>query len=132
MTKDELLAEVNVIILRQSGADRRVLKDLGVARRHCCDQHLARLPDRENCEPVAFLRRNGLTQFDIAIDNSGERFPDRRGVFAKLCNAVERKKTEFCEEQAQLCWSTLAAEDIPYGLLRRVVFVGLDCAINHT
>ena len=122
MSEDEPLAKVDVVILRQSGANRGVLKDLGVARSHRSDQHFARMPDREHCEIVTLLFCHNLTQFDIAVENSGERFSDRRGIITQLRNAVDRQKTELREEQAQLCWGPLAAKDIPYGLLGSVIF----------
>ena len=104
MSADEPLAKVDVVILRQSGANRGVLKDLGVARSHRSDQHFARMPDREHCEIVTLLFCHSLTQFDIAVENSGERFSDRRGIITQLRNAVDRQKTELSEEQSQLCW----------------------------
>ena len=131
MSGDEPLAEVDVVVLRQSGADRGVLKDLGVASNRRNDQHFARLPDCEHCEIIALLLCHGITQVDIAVDNSGERFSDRRGIITQLCNAVERQKAEFSEEQVQLCWGPLAAKDIPYGMLGNVIFDKVVCAIDH-
>ena len=74
MSGDEPLAEVDVVVLTQSGADRGVLKDLGVARSHRSDQHFARLPDCEHCEIIALLLCHGITQVDIAVDNSENMF----------------------------------------------------------
>ena len=102
-----------------------------MARCHCCDQHLARLPDRENREPVAFLLSRMSTQFIITIDDPGESFPDGSRILTELSDAVEGKKTESCKEQAQLGWSTLATEDVSDRLFRRMILVGIDCAIHH-
>ena len=122
MSADEPLAKVDVVILTQGGANRGVPKDLGVAKSHRSDQHFAQMPDRENCEIVTLLFCHSLTQFDIAVENSGERVSDRRGIITQLRNAVDRQKTELSEEQAQLCWGPLAAKDIPYSLLGSVIF----------
>ena len=102
-----------------------------MARSHCCDQHLAKLPDRENCEPVAFLLSRISTQFNITIDDPGEGFPDGSRILTELSDAVEGKKTESCKEQAQLGWSTLATEYISDRLLQRMILVGKDCAIHN-
>ena len=123
MSEIEPLAKVDVVILRQNGANRGVLKDLGVARSHRSNQHFARMPYREHCEIVTRLFCHSLTQFDIAVENSGERFSDRRGIITQLRNAVNRQQTELSEEQAQLCWGPLAAKDVPYDLLGSVIFV---------
>ena len=102
-----------------------------MARSHCCDQHLARLLDRENCEPVAFLLSQLSTQLIITIDDPGESSPDGSRIFTELSDAVEGKKTGTCKEQAHLSWSTLATEDVSDRLLRRMILVGVDCAIHH-
>ena len=126
MTADEPLAKVDVVTLRQSGANRVVPKDLGVARSHRSDQHFARMPDRKHCEIDTRLSCHSLTQFDIAVENSVERVSDRRGIITQLRKAVDRQKTEMSEEQAQLCWGPLAAKDIPYSLLGSVIFVKVN------
>ena len=125
MRQHEPLPEVDVIILRQSKANRRILEDLCVAGGHCCDQYLARLPDRENCKPVAFLLSRLSTQLIITIDDPGESSPDGSRIFTELSDAVEGKKTGTCNEQAHLSWSTLATEDVSDRLLRRMILVGV-------
>ena len=102
-----------------------------MARSHCRDQHLARLPDRENCEPVAFLLSQLSTQPVITIDDPEESSPDSSRIFTELSDAVEGKNTGTCKEQAHLSWSTLATEDVSDRLFRRMILVGIDCAIHH-
>ena len=69
MNQNESRPGLNVNIMRQSGAVRRVFKDLGVARSGCRDQLLAGLPNCEHGQPIAFLLRQVSTKFIIAIDD---------------------------------------------------------------
>ena len=131
VSQDELCSEVDVIVVRQSRAARRILKDLGVASSGCVDQPLAGLPDCRNCEPVALLFVQIGTKFIIAIDDSGERFSDSRGILPEMNNAVESEETESCEEQAQLGWRALAAEDLSDRQLWCMVIEDIDCLIHH-
>ena len=131
VNQNELCSEVDVIGVRQSRAARRILKDLSVASSGCVDQPLAGLPDCRNCHPIALLFVQIGPKFIIAIDDSGERFSDSRGILPEMNNAVESEETESCEEQAQLGWRALAAEDLSDRQLRCVVIIEIDCVIHH-
>ena len=124
-------APVDVIVVRQSKAVHRILKDLGVARSGSEDQPLAGLPDCRNCEPIALLFVQIGAKFIIAIDDSGERFSDSRGILSEMNNAVESEETESCEEQAQLGWRASAAEDLSDRQLWCMVIEDIDCLIHH-
>ena len=131
MNQDEPCPEVDVIVVRQSRAVHRILKDLGEARSGSEDQPLAGLPDCKNCEPIALLLGQLKAKFIIAIDDSGERSSDSRRVLPEMSNAVESEKTESCKEQAQLGWRALAAEHLSDRQLRCVVIIEIDCVINN-
>ena len=131
VNQNELCSEVDVIGVRQSRAARRILKDLSVASSGCVDQPLAGLLDCRNCKPIALLFVQIGAKFIIAIDDSGERFSDSRGILPEMNNAVESEETESCEEHAQLGWRALAAEDLSDRQLWCMVIEEIDCPIHH-
>ena len=58
-------------------------------------------------------------------------FLDSRGILPEMNNAVESEETESCEEQAQLGWRALAAQNLSDRQLWCMVIEEIDCLIHH-